>query len=59
MRYFRKINLWFREYKSGDQEEIERYEMIRTLRKDSGSEKQKEGTDARDAVKEGSVELNS
>ena len=59
MRYFRKINLWFREYKSGDQEEIERYEMRRTLRKDSGSGKQKEGTDARDAVKEGSVELNS
>ena len=45
MRYFRKINLWFREYKNGDQEEIERYEMIWTLRKDSGSGKPKEGTD--------------
>lgn len=59
MRYFRKINLWFREYKSGDQEKIVRYEMIRTVRKDSGNGKQKEGTDVRDAMKEGSVELNS
>lgn len=36
--------------------EIERYEMM-DLRKDSGSGKQKEGTDVRDAVKEGSYEL--
>lgn len=33
--------------------------MIRTLRKDSGNGKQKEGTDVRDAMKEGLVELNS